>query len=163
MWRFIVFFLHSHSHLSLFHFCFELHFLPLNFYLHLHEVCFMNFFIYTFDHSEYFQIYIFRFIGSTYSANWILKRITTSIKPIKTNHQWTVFCDASLNVSDQSSYWSEQVRLLCFWICFLLLFRFWILLWILFRILLNLFKKSSYLLFQYFKIIIIFSLETSNI
>ena len=110
----LFFFLHSHSHLSLFHFCFELHFLPLNFYLHLHEVCFMNFFIYTFDHSEYFQIYIFHFIGSTYSANWILKRITTSIKPIKTNHQWTVFCDASLNVSDQSSYWSEQVRLLCF-------------------------------------------------
>ena len=111
---FYCFFLHSHSHLSLFHFCFELHFLPLNFYLHLHEVCFMNFFIYTFDHSEYFQIYIFHFIGSTYSANWILKKITTSIKPIKTNHQWTVFCDASLNVSDQSSYWSEQVRLLCF-------------------------------------------------
>ena len=36
--------LHSHGHLSLFHFWFELHFLLSNLYLHLHDTCFFNVF-----------------------------------------------------------------------------------------------------------------------
>ena len=37
-------FLHSHGHLLLFHHWSELHFLPSNLHLHLHDICFVNIF-----------------------------------------------------------------------------------------------------------------------
>ena len=37
-------FLHSHQHVSLFHFPFELHFLPLNLHSHLHDIYFVKLF-----------------------------------------------------------------------------------------------------------------------
>ena len=42
-------FLHLHQHLSLFHFGFELYFLPSNLHSHLHDSCFVNIF-YSFFH-----------------------------------------------------------------------------------------------------------------
>ena len=37
-------FLHSHRHLWLFHHSSELHFLPSNLHVHLHDICFVNVF-----------------------------------------------------------------------------------------------------------------------
>ena len=81
---FFCFLSHSHWHLLLFHFCFEFNFLPSNSHLHLYEVCFIDVydsFIPFIILIDYFQIYIFYFLGYTYSTKWIRNSITTSIIP----------------------------------------------------------------------------------
>ena len=81
--RCFVGFLHSRWHLSLFHFCFELHFLWSRSNLHSHKLLFYQcfWFICSFCHIKYFQIYIFYFIGHTNSIKWIFNSITTSNTP----------------------------------------------------------------------------------
>ena len=83
-WEMSYWLLNSHWHLSLFHFCLEIHFLPSNWHLHSH-FCEYRWFINVFYHVKYFQGHIFYFIMNTYSTEQIFYKATTPITPIHTN------------------------------------------------------------------------------
>ena len=103
-------FLHSHWHFSLSHFCFELHFLPSNSHLHSHKICFINVLIHVFLLS-YFQIYIFYFIGHTYSTKRFFNSIITSITPVQTNHKQIVMKFIRIQIN---KHWSGHALLIIY-------------------------------------------------
>ena len=73
--------LQSQQPLLLFYFCFELllyYRIPI--WIRKKHVLLIFWFVYSFYHVKYFQIYVFCFPGHTYSTKWIFNTITISVK-----------------------------------------------------------------------------------
>ena len=87
--------LHSHWHLLLFQFWFELHFIASNLHLHLHEICLINVFA---SFIIVIMFYTFKFTSSVLfeictladGSSRALQFPASSITPIWANHKWII-------------------------------------------------------------------------